>query len=797
MNQTVNADWSRLPNELKGLNQWCVAGPDKAPYFYDGVRLRLASNTNPAQWHDFQTVCKLATHYGAGIGFVLSSNDPLTCVDLDVKDATSIDKKTGLPVQPAKWTKIEVLEGYSNAIKNFNSYTELSTSGKGVHIWVLGDIGQGTNRGGVEVYSRERFIVCTGAAVSDVRYHIGDNVAYAEGWPGVLPIANRQELLHQLKASLRENEGRRKTRLVEVEEEFTDKEIVERAMGASNGHKFNDLCNGQWEQMGFPSQSEADLALMSMFTFYSDSNAQCRRLFRMTALGKREKAVKDDRYVNFTLEIIRGRQEKEKAAQAHGEQLSKQLIERMQKESAAPVEEAVPTAVEEYTTNLPKLRGNGIQWPPGLVGAIAGFIYRSSPRPVPEVSIVAAMGLIAGICGKAFNIGQTGLNVYITLVARSGIGKEAMHSGVSHILARLREVIPIADRFVSFDEYASGPALIKACADTKSFVNISGEWGRKLKRLSSEDGKDGPMQQLRTVMTNLYQKSGTGSVAGGLTYSDKDKNISSVSGVAYSMIGETTPKTFFESLTPSMMEDGFMSRITIVEYKGLRPKENKNQITQMDPSLVDGLGSLIAYAASLIDRYQTVQVSHSEQSLRLFNEFNDLCDDKINSSDDESFRQMWNRAHLKAMRLAALLAVADNWLNPIISEDHAQWGLDVVRRDIETMSSRLEEGDIGGGDFNRERKVISIMRDYLALTKVSSGYKVPEEMKSGGIIPRKFIQARVYSVTSFITHRLGSTAALDLTLKSLVDSGYLMEMDKNKIVDKYGFHGKCYRILQT
>ncbi|MBM6712164.1 hypothetical protein H9X90_15740, partial [Faecalicatena contorta] len=140
--------------------------------------------------------------------------------------------------------------------------------------------------------------------------------------------------------------------------------------------------------------------------------------------------------------------------------------------------------------------------PPGFAGAIAGFIYNSAPRPVKEVAIVATLGLLAGICGKAWSLPQTGLNVYIILVARSAVGKEAMHSGLSHILAKLRESTPAASAFVDFNDFASGPALVKACAANNSFVNVAGEWGKKLRRFATEDKTDGPMPSVLSSVAN-------------------------------------------------------------------------------------------------------------------------------------------------------------------------------------------------------------------------------------------------------------------------------------------------------
>jgi hypothetical protein len=778
--------WSRLPEEMRSRRQWVIAGADKTPLSVDQTgKLYAASSVAPEQWLPFDIACAYANHHSLGVGFVLSKDDPYSCIDFDVKDATN-------EPDPSKHTHPDAYNWFWEVAQRWDSFTEVSRNGKGLHVWVKGKIGEGRRRFPIEVYSQERYIICTGNVVLD------------------RPLADRQEWLNDFVARYLSGSEGKKIELEEIEPVMTDEAIWAMARDADNSYNFTELCSGRWQQFGHPSQSEADLALMSMFTFYSKSNEQCRRMFRQTVLGQREKAQKDNRYLNLTLITIRSRQAKESRAESNGIELSGEFLRKLNGQElppplnapelatgvAAPPPPAVAVALAAPVNSATAAVGReGLPWPPGFVGHLAQFIYDSAPRPVKEVAIVGALGLVAGITAKAWYIPNSGLNVYMILVAQSAVGKEAMHSGVSALVTAASNRSPSIRSFVEFSDFASGPALIKACAGNTCFVNVCGEWGHKLKRIAHDDGRDAAMASLRMTMTNLYQKSGPQSIVGGITYSNKDTNIASVSGVAYSMIGETTPKTFYTSLTESMMEDGFLSRFIIVEYNGDRPALNPNQ--QREPSAVvtEYLGQMASAAQGMLSTGKYQPVNCSTDAATLIYNFEQECDEQINSTRDESWRQMWNRASLKVMRVSGLLAVADNYIHPCIDKHHVEWALGLIRRDISVMRSKLEQGDVGVDDSSRENKAISVIKDYF-MNGVPTGYGVPAAMRENGIFPHMLIQKKCQKVPAYTAFRGGSTEAVKQVLRSLTDSGYIMEVQKDSMVKNYNFHGKCYRVLK-
>lgn len=455
-------------------------------------------------------------------------------------------------------------------------------------------------------------------------------------------------------------------------------------------------------------------------------------------------------------------------------------------EAIAPYEPPAPAKASAP----PEDESGWLQWPPGRAGVFARLIFDTSYSPVREVAIAATLGLLAGVCGRAYRT-YTGkdLALYLILVAKSGIGKDSTHDGIPMLL-KLASV-PMGERFVRAQDFVSGEALHKEVLREPGFLALQGEFGRKLKRMSNPT--DTPMQSLRTVMTNAYGKR----FLEGKSYSNADNSLDGVDWPALSFLGETTPTTFLECLTPDMMADGFLSRFLCITYEGQRPPPNRDRDAMLDDEDLSVWKALVGHMVNYqypVNMPAPCIVQPDEDAQEKLERFELDCIDRLNATEDESERQVWSRAHLKALKVASLLAVADNPFSPVVRITHVAWALNLVRDDIGLFQTRKRSGDVGVDDSAREKKLLAFIREYL-VTPVPASYKVPDAMRQGMIVPRSYLQRRAASLPAFNNHRFGATRALDDTLASLVMNGNLMEAQKDKIIEAYGFFGRTYRVL--
>ncbi|MGJ3628501.1 hypothetical protein AB5I41_19025 [Sphingomonas sp. MMS24-JH45] len=76
----------------------------------------------------------------------------------------------------------------------------------------------------------------------------------------------------------------------------------------------------------------------------------------------------------------------------------------------------------------------------------------------------------------------------------------------------------------------------------------------------------------------------------------------------------------------------------------------------------------------------------------MFRDFSDWITDQVNASLSEVHRELLSRAHLKAVKLASLQAVACSFENPVVSVAEVDWAIHWVQEQTAKLLSQFESG---------------------------------------------------------------------------------------------------------
>jgi len=272
----------------------------------------FAKSTDPDTWVSFATA--LAYHERAGtdtdgVGFVVHDGDTVLGLDLDdVRDPDTGDLEA--------WAD-DVLDGVP-------TYAEVSPSGTGLRLFGLGFVPDGGNRGDVdagaghlEMYDSGRYLTVTGQRVDgspeDVR-QVNDEIADVHAEHIVDPEPEREAPKPAGDGGVQaDSPGANpgvdtdKPGSTDAASDLSDDELLEKAKNAENGEKFRRLWIG--DTSGYPSHSEADLALAGLLAFWTGGDRQrIDRLFRESELY-REKWDRDDYRERTIDKALAGRSE--------------------------------------------------------------------------------------------------------------------------------------------------------------------------------------------------------------------------------------------------------------------------------------------------------------------------------------------------------------------------------------------------------------------------------------------------------------------------------------------------------
>jgi hypothetical protein len=247
-----------IPSDIRALRQWVCWKAEMR----EGKLTKVPKNPrsgnnalsgNPETWATFQEAAEAVNKFGFdGVGFVFTSSDPYCGIDLD----KCKDPETG-DIEP--WAQ--------EIIRSQESYTEISPRGRGVHIWVKGELppGSGRKKGNIEMYDDKRYFTVTGD--------------HLEGTPTTIePRDAELTALHRRIFGMQTRGGSSAEELT-----FRDALLIRSLIKSANGEKFEQLFYGN--SQAYTSPSEADLALCGYLAAATGNDSKrIDRIFRMSKL---------------------------------------------------------------------------------------------------------------------------------------------------------------------------------------------------------------------------------------------------------------------------------------------------------------------------------------------------------------------------------------------------------------------------------------------------------------------------------------------------------------------------------
>lgn len=256
----VNAEG--IPADLKAVRQWVMwrykwngKKWTKEPYQISGY---LAKSTDSRTWNTFQA-CYAAYQRGGfdGIGIVCANR----LCGFDIDHCIFPDGRWTVPA--------------CDIVCGLDSYSEFTPSGTGIRILFYGELPDGWRKNttlNIECYSSGRYFTVTG------QHMIGTPENPQERTTEAAELHAR----YAPESKPQDKSTPQAAPSPQVQTSRNDNDVIRAAAHAKNGRKVVRLLRG--DIAGYPSASEADVALCACLAYYTKDAAQIDRIYKRSGL---------------------------------------------------------------------------------------------------------------------------------------------------------------------------------------------------------------------------------------------------------------------------------------------------------------------------------------------------------------------------------------------------------------------------------------------------------------------------------------------------------------------------------
>ena len=735
-------NYDAIPRELKNLPVWCTCGMNtetpKRPYKPVIGFLQEASSTDPSTWGTFADAEEIVRADRSGrtnLGFMLRA--PYVVIDFDDPKP----KAEGVTDEEYKQAYTDARNLQKFISSQIPSYQEKSVSGKGLHIIGKADAmpGRKVSTVGIEIYTKERFIICTG----DV--YINKPLAPIDtDWlVSLLPISSVGTDF-------------------EVKKDDRDPIAVLKQVAEQHGYKGSTYEKIMGEYKG-PFESEdtgkfmvslavecrtRDPELLKELFFASTYFNSPLYALHLRGNGD-EKANNSHRLRKTSTHWDR------EASTAISKAIPMIAIKESEAASAAANVENLIKASEakskpgDNDEPLADVNDGDDSWknPPGVIlQGLTDFFFEAAIVPNRRVSATTAIALMSGwVGGRYITDTNAGLTFYGLLLGSTSSGKGDVTRGYNFLKNKIAEkdidgsLMQLIMKHECPEDVTGRTALmsrVSEVGDGYSQLQIVNEIGAALRGSKTSTINGGTLSDF---LLKAFDYAGPNGSMGGKGYADVEKTVESVNNVNHCFLGESTHSTVYENLTLADVQSGFLPRFYIIPCGTARIKSTRMKRESCHVELSDALfmqiRSLLLYVDSKGPK-DFVLVSKTVAMQERMDKLDDAVDDWCHAERARSGHKdtvetlLKNRYYFMVERLSTLSAVSRNYLNPIVEEVDVDWAINFV--DFSYATS-VTEFNLGSSDiFERQEAIFADkVREYFHINKRFNGKRSPILRRAG------------------------------------------------------------------
>lgn len=353
-------------------------------------------------------------------------------------------------------------------------------------------------------------------------------------------------------------------------------------------------------------------------------------------------------------------------------------------------------------------------FPVDNLNALAQWFNGFSRDPQYQITQAGVIAAMSVICGRIYCSTESNTSaLYMMVLGDTGVGKNYIKVGIQSLLSESGLI-----GLLSGSGNTSPGAVFTALFDSPCHIQITDEIGKHLQAARRTGSSQ--LSEAFTTMTEAYSSNTSLLVPRnyskmGLKPQDREaqKQQHIVHWPSITLLGLATPNQVFQNLSTVEIEDGFLNRLLVIQ--AVQPTSGKQSIkrTPLPESLktwvqsirptmpkensLQGMDTAYSIAPSPID------VDFSDGAYELLDAFAQMLDE-TEAKGGFVLPDLTRRFQENAMRLATMLAIANDHESPIITAQLMEWAITYVfyhgSKFMDAVATKVADSDFHRGYLN-------------------------------------------------------------------------------------------------